>query len=356
MRVLALTLMVWMWAGLAQAQTAPASPNTPAPKPLTGETSEWDVCNETSYVLRFASAFIRSDRMQTVGWTTVIPGACVGVETPKDSPRFLFAESLPIHRGGIRDWKGTIELCARDEDFVSDSTDNCELNNYETRDYFAVDPAERNTVFIEPLDFGDKAEIAGLQRLLQDSGYNISRIDGLSGRRTLRTLADAKNDLGLDENTDNQALIEALIPVAEQSLQQVGLDICNDSSTRIFGALAVQESGSWTSRGWWPVDPGTCVKPYDQTLVGTQAHVYALQEVFDAAGEPLPDKRLRSESVTPTQFCIAESRFSALGNENCLDKGYAIANFRPITTDLDGQILRLTDADFTQAGEDGLRR
>lgn len=356
MRVLALTVLVWIFAGVAAAQEPTPTTATPAPMPLTGETSEWDVCNETSFVLRFASAFIRSERMQTVGWTTVTPGACVAVETPKDSPRFLFAESLPIHRGGIRDWKGTVELCAKDGDFVSDSTDNCELNNFETREYFAVDPAERNTVFIEPLDFGDTAEIAGLQRLLQDSGYNISRIDGLSGRRTLRLMADAKNDLKLDKDTSNQALIEALIPVAAQSLQQVGLDICNDSSSRIFGALAVQENGIWTSRGWWPVDPGSCVKPYDQTLVGTQAHVYALQEVMDENGEALPDRRLRSETVTPSQFCIAESRFSALGNENCLDKGYAIANFRPIATDLDGKILRLTDADFTEAGEDGLRR
>ena len=157
--------------------------------------------------------------MQTAGWTTVQPGACVVIVTPKDSPRFLFAESLPIHRGGIREWKGTIELCATEEDFTSDATDNCQLKNMETRDYFAVKPSEVRTAFIEPSDFGDNAETAGLQRLLQDSGYKITRIDGLSGRRTLRTIASAKSDLELDKSASNQDLISALIPKAEDGIR-----------------------------------------------------------------------------------------------------------------------------------------
>lgn len=358
MRALAIISAALLLALPVMAQDTPAAlpDETLTPTPLAGETNDWDVCNETSFVLRFASAFIRSDRMQTIGWTTVLPGACVSVETPKASPRFLFAESLPIHRGGIREWKGSVELCAKEEDFVSDSTDNCRLNNLDTRDYFAVKPSENRTAFIEAADFGAKAEIAGVQRLLQDSGYNISRVDGLSGRRTVRTINEAKSDHNLEKSATIQMLIDALIPVARESRDQVGLDICNDSSSRVFGAIAVQENGNWTSRGWWPVDPGQCVKPYDKTLVGTQAHIFALQEALTEEGAPAPDKRLRSETVTPAQFCIAESRFSALGNENCRDKGYAAANFRPVPTDLDGQILRLTDADFTEAGEDGLRR
>ncbi len=319
-------------------------------------TNNWDVCNETSYVLRFASGYIRSDRMQTAGWTTVQPGACVVIVTPKDSPRFLFAESLPIHRGGIREWKGTIELCATEEDFTSDATDNCQLKNMETRDYFAVKPSEVRTDFIEPSDFGDNAEIAGLQRLLQDSGYKITRIDGLSGRRTLRTIASAKSDLELDKSASNQDLISALIPKAEDTRNTIGLDICNDGTSRMFGAIAIQQDGNWTSRGWWPIDVGTCVKPFDRSLIGTQAHIYALQEAKTEDGEPQPDRRLRSEVVTPAPFCIAESRFAALGREKCLEQGYAAVDFRPLPADVDVQVIRLTDADFVEGGGDGLRR
>ena len=325
------------------------------PAPLAGEIIEWEICNETSFVLRHASAFVRSDRMQTVGWTTTTPGSCATVMTPKSSPRFLYAESLAIHRGGIREWKGKIELCASEEDFVSDSTDNCALANFDTRNYFAVNPTERRTALIESTDFNDKAEIAGIQRLLQDAGYNITRIDGLSGRRTLRTISEAKSDLGVDKDADNQKFIEALMPAAKTSRSDVGLDICNDSSTRIFGAVAYQAGNNWSSRGWWSIDPKSCVKPIDTSLIDTQTHVFALQETFKEDGSDGPDKRLRSETVTPSPFCIAESRFSALGRENCQDKGYSAANFRPIPTDLDGQTLRLTDADFVTPGEIGLR-
>ena len=122
MRILSLTFLLWFVALTAAAQESPSAE-------VTADTAQsaihnWDICNETSFVLRFASAFIRSDRMQVAGWTPVQPGACVTLTPPKDSPRFLFAESLPIHRGGIREWKGSFELCAAEKNFTSDATDN----------------------------------------------------------------------------------------------------------------------------------------------------------------------------------------------------------------------------------------
>ncbi len=353
MRTLGLTLICLMASlGLA----ASVSAQTEAVVSDAGTSHNWDVCNETSYVLKFASAYIRDDRLQTVGWSSIQPGACTLIVTPKDSPRFLYAESLPVHRGGVREWKGALKLCAKDTDFTSDATDNCQLKNMDTRNYFAVDPTELRTAFIEPEDFGVNAETAGLQRLLQDAGYKITRVDGLSGRRTLRTISEAKADLTLDKTASHQDLISALIPAAEKARETVGLDICNDGTARIFGAIAIQNDGNWTSRGWWPVDPGNCVKPFDRTLIGTQAHVFALQEATSEDGTQAPDRRLRSEAVTPTQFCIAESRFSALGQENCLEQGYVPVAFRPVPTEADGQVLRLTDADFADGSGDGLRR
>ena len=354
-RAFPLALSVCFLAQAASAQVPPSDAPTVSSS-VNATPNNWDICNETSYVLRFAAAFIRADRMQASGWSTVQPGACEVVVTPKDSPRFLFAESLPIHRGGVREWKGAVELCAADREFISDATDNCSLKNMETRDYFAVNPTERQTAFIEPGDFGVNAETAGLQRLLQDAGYKITRVDGLSGRRTLRTITEAKSDLDLDKTASNQELLSALIPAAETARDSVGMDICNDSSSRIFGAIAIQQDGNWTSRGWWPIEAGTCVKPHDSSLIGTQAHVFALQEATDAEGKSLPDRRLRSEVVTPAPFCIAESRFAALGRDKCLEKGYAVVDFRPVPSDVDGQVIRLTDADFIEGGGDGLRR
>ena len=347
----ALTLFTLLVAPVAVAQDTP-----PAPAPLAGATVDWDICNETSFILRFATAFVRADRMQTIGWTPVQPGACVAVKTPRASPRFLYAESMDVHRGGIREWRGSSELCAAETDFVSDATDTCQLKNLGTRDYFAVKPTERRTAFIEPSDFADKAEIAGVQRLLRDAGYAISRVDGLSGKRTLNTIRKAKADLGLESDATGQALIAALVEPARTARADVGLNICNDSSQDIYAAIALQANGSWTSRGWWPIAPDSCTKPFDETLIGTQAHVFALQAAPEVDGKAAPDRRLRAGTATPAQYCIAESKFSALGNENCVDKGYSVGSFRPVPTDVDGQVVRLTDADFTAPSADGLRR
>jgi hypothetical protein len=68
------------------------------------------------------------------------------------------------------------------------------------------------------------------------------------------------------------------------------------------------------------------------------------------------DKRLRTVATTPSQFCIAESKFDALGNDMCLEQGYAVASFRPVSTDEKGTRIRLTDADFSESSIGGLRR
>jgi len=316
MRPILIALIFCLTADRAAAQTttSPSNQNSSASTSSQG----WDICNETSYVLRYAAAFIRSNRMQAAGWTILQPGSCSAIETPKNSPRFLYAESLPVHRGGIREWKGAVGLCASEGNFTSETSDDCRLKNLGTRNYFAVDPAEMRTAFIEAGDFGPNAEIAGIQRLLQDSGYTITRVDGLSGRRTLRTIKQAKSDLKLESSASHQDLMTALIPAAETSRAAVG--------------------------------------PYDNSLIGTQAHVFALQEALNEAGEALPDRRLRSEVATPAPFCIAEARFAALGRKKCLEQGYAAVDFRPIPSDVDGQVIRLTDADFVEISGDGLRR
>ena len=92
--------------------------------------------------------------------------------------------------------------------FTADATKSCALQNLQTRNYLAVSPDEQRTTFIEPDNFSDKAEIAGIQRLLKDNGFKISRIDGISGRRTLRYIRDFKKKSGLPVSTSNRELID----------------------------------------------------------------------------------------------------------------------------------------------------
>lgn len=323
----------------------------------------WEICNETSFILRLATAVMRKNVMTPRGWTRVLPGACSGVSAPTNTPRYIYAESDPLHEGGIREWKGEILLCASDTDFEADATIDCALQDLEQRKYLQVDPKELKTTLIEPDNFGTRAADAGLQRLLRDNGFRISRIDGIMGRRTTRTL---NNFLKVKELPRSLPKAEKLTALAEAALarqDEVGLTLCNKSAQPIWTALAFRDDGRWESRGWWPVVPEDCRRTFAMSLKAMDAHFYALQEqpmpvIEDDNSAPTqpPDKKLRNVTPKPAQFCIAEAQFSAIGREYCADRGYAVANFRPLPTDTDGVVITLTESDFAATSPTGLRR
>ena len=322
-------------------------------------TEAWEICNETSYILRVATAYIRDGKISPKGWAQVRPGGCDVQRVPAASPRYVFAESAPVHQGGIREWAGTVPLCVSADDFQADATKSCQLQNLETRNYLPVDPTDPRTTFIEPDNFGKNAATAGMQRLLKDSGYEITRIDGLPGRRTARTISAFKKEKKLDKDISDGALIDAMSIAAQTKQDEVGLEVCNNSSGTIWTALATRDDGDWKSRGWWTIEQGACTRTLTKSLQGTEAHYYALAENIIEGEDGIetgPDKRLRSVAATPAQFCVAEAKFSALGREYCAEAGYAVANFRPIPTDNDGIRVTLTDQDFAAPNPVGLRQ
>lgn len=370
-KALTILSLIALSSAAAMAQTTPSTEDAaPATQPgiiNPADIIEWKICNETSFILRTANATLRDGEVKARGWETVHPAECIGENIARGAPRFLYAESSNIHRGGIREWKGDITLCAKDTDFESAATDNCRVKNFETRDYFAVKPDENTTTLIEPSDFGDKALVAGTQRLLRDAGYKVTAIDGLPGRRTTRSLKEFQKAEEIENLPDGQDLLKALALAAEKAIEEIGLRVCNESDTRIFSAVGMQDDGNWSSRGWWAVEPNSCTRPITRSLIGLDTHYYALKEPKAVENVTTPingddlaavreDLRLRSVATIPAQFCIAESQFSALGREMCLEGGYGVANFRPLPNDKDGVTITLTNSDFAEPGPEGLRR
>jgi len=353
MRAALLTTTLFFLPLTAQAQLSEQ------PATSTSATAAWEICNETSYIMRVATAYIRAGKINPKGWDKAQPGECITQIVPISSPRYVYAESDPVHQGGIREWSGSVPLCVSSSDFSADATKSCQLQNLETRNYLTVDPAEPRTTFIEPDNFGKNSATAGMQRLLKDIGYKITRIDGLPGRRTTRTLSTFKKENELEKNIDDNVLIDALAEAAKTKQAEVGLEVCNNSSSRIWTAVATRDDGDWKSRGWWSIEQGACLRTLTKTLQGTDAHYYALAENIlegEDGQETGPDKRLRSVAASPAQFCVAEAKFSALGREYCLESGYAVANFRPVPTDTDGIRVTLTDQDFAVPNAVGLRQ
>ncbi|WP_371397003.1 DUF1036 domain-containing protein [Fretibacter rubidus] len=343
--------------GILSVSPATAQDNDPLAS-VNSDPNVWNICNETSYVLRIAVGTMMDGRMTPRGWQQLRSGACISETPPPNSPRYVFAESAPVHLGRIREWTGKVKLCASRDDFTADATRSCALQDLETREFLHVNPTERNTTFIEADNFGENADTAGLQRLLRDNGYKISRIDGIPGRRTSRTLSQFIKDKDLPKTMSDGETFDALITAAQERQESIGLKICNNSTNRIWVATAARDATEWQSRGWWPIEVNDCARPITDSLSGQDAHLYAAQEQVAPEPDtlPPPDKQLRIVTAKPVQFCVGEGVFSAMGNEFCEDRGYRAVSFRPMPTDIDGTTITLTDADFTTPNAIGLRR
>lgn len=312
----------------------------------------WDVCNETSYVLRVATVTSIEGTMTPQGWTKARPGQCLTFIAPPGQPRYVYAESSLAHQGGVREWKGVHNFCAADEGFKARTDISCALQGLDARDYLSVDPREEITIFTEPKDYGVKALTAGLQRLLLDNGYSTPTIDGISGRQTTRNLSAFLRAKSLPSSTPDVDQIDALELAALERRGDVGVHSCNKTDSRIWVATAYREGASWESRGWWQIEPESCVHVHSASIKSLDAHIFSLMEMSDGS----PDMILKSNTAIASQFCIAEGRFSATDRENCAARGYSAASFRPLPSDKDGITLNFIAADYTSKNVGGLRQ
>ncbi len=313
--------------------------------------SAWEVCNETSFGLRVAVATTIDGALTPKGWNFARPGQCLLFTAAEGTARYVYAESSSAHQGGIREWRGATELCTDETDFESNNEVSCSLQDMGSRHFLSVDPAEEKSSFVEIEEYGDKAPIAGLQRLLRDLGYTVPKIDGRLGRQTNRSLAKFLKAEGLAKTMRVEGKLDALAAASLKKADEIGITLCNKTEARMWTAVAYRQAASWEARGWWAIEPGQCLRPHTQSIKSDDAHIFALLE-----NEGGDDKILKSTTAVPAQFCISQSRFSATQRENCADRGYRAASFRPLPTNKDGVTLTLTAADFTASKTGGLRR
>ena len=312
----------------------------------------WQICNETSFILRLAVAQTEGDVTNIDGWRRLRPSECISENPSAEAARFLYAESDPVHNGGIREWDGQIPICVNPiEDFEIESTVSCALQGLETRRFLKIDPEESVTKLIEPDNFGSKSETAGIQRLLQDAGYKISRVDGISGRRTRNTLRDFLKEHDVPSTASIFEQMDALAESATATQETLGLTVCNDSETEAWLALGYREDGSWQSRGWWSLLAGACIRPWSKNIQGAEMHIYAQQNESDTES-----RVLKTPVGVETKFCVAEAKFSALGREYCTDQGYVSEVLRPVVTDQKALKKSLTSDDFVTGQSSGLRQ
>jgi uncharacterized membrane protein len=313
--------------------------------------SGWQVCNETSFMLEAVTGRPDGRAIVVQGWTRLRPGECrIAVAAPlARGTHYLYARTTTAHRGGRRQWGGDARLCIDPSgSFTIENPPNCTAMGLEERRFRRVLINKRDTwrtSFSEAQQYTlARARQAGLQRLLEDAGYELRQgRRGADPRRVAQAIAQFRTTARLAPNASENQLIDALDAEARRRSQQVGLTLCNRARGRMWTAVARRRGEGWESRGWWPLNPGGCVRTIDEELIQELYYVHAALEsnegtrMLAAGGEP---------------FCTSGARFAILGRENCEARFYDTQLFTPIGARArTGLVVDFEERDFLPAGE-----
>lgn len=294
--------------------------------------AKYSLCNKTSYALSASIGYVDGDRLATRGWWRLRPGQCKVVLTEPTNPGryFVYAEAVAGHKGPLRAWSGETPLCVENNGFFNlRNQEVCRDDPAKQRNFFDVEvtPAAGGnwqTDFAEAANYTVySAEVAGVQRLLNDLGLASSRIDGSLGRETQRLLTVYRKEKSIGEGpVIDDATIDAMIEEANAREAKLGLFFCNKTEQPVWSAIAEPKGESrYESRGWWKLEPGDCAKVIKGGL--TADHFYAYGVIEDARGE----RRLAGGDKN---FCINAVRFSSSTDTSCADQELDEAVFRRI--------------------------
>lgn len=308
------------------------------------------LCNETSFIIYAAIAFPDPTSLVSQGWTRLRPAECRTV-LPAPLPTgdyFVFARSSEVHRGGIRQWSGPTSICIDQTDFSVSGLANCENLGLESRNFQIIEgnsPEGRRTVFVEANEYGSRALLAGLQRLLKDNGLSIRKVDGYSGRRTRLALNKYLKSIGMKKRPNDSDLIDALEASARQMRNLTGLEVCNEADGVVWTAYARRRNKQWESRGWWSLEPGTCVQLVNEELSKREKYYLYAGLINPETEMPLVDAK--------ETFCISEVKFSIFGRHDCQARGYLEAKFSKMNLGKDKLTqIRLQPEDFGNPDHD----
>lgn len=303
-----------------------------------------EVCNETSFVVEVAKVWRAPEGLTVEGWTQILPGQCAEIGPGPEVDQYLYARSTPAYLGGVREWRGALDACVDEGNFEIQGVGDCEALGLESRPFRRLAETERaRTVLAELDDYGERAEEAGLQRLLQAAGYDVRAIDGYAGRRTRRQITAFQNDVEQTFGDDRIGLMQALHARALERNVQAGLQVCNEADAPIAAAVARATGEGYEARGWWRIAPGACANPLSMSLTDGEVFVHA--RLMEPSGA-------RLITAGDEVFCVGAGRFTTVDREGCSDTGFEAAGFRPAPPVENGGVrMALTEDDFSEAAQ-----
>jgi uncharacterized membrane protein len=313
-------LLLGLLAGLAL--TAPAR-------------ADLQFCNKTSYVLDLALGLEEQGAAATRGWFRVDPGACRSVlqGTPQAEKVYLHARAHPAYGPSPLPQTGHADFCIADGNFVIAAAKSCQTRAGQRLMRFSeVKPSQTEqglTAYLgEEADYDPaQARLAGVQRLLVIAGYDANPIDGLEGKKTAAALDQFLKDRKLPADAANGATFFQVLLDAVKEADGVGFSWCNETQHAVLAAIGIDEKGTVTTRGWYRVEAGKCVKP---ELPAKPGRLYSFAEAVDKEGQALKRGDRLLVWGGPAQLCTGDVRFEITEQKNCVGQGLTATGFAVI--------------------------
>jgi uncharacterized membrane protein len=124
-------------------------------------------------------------------------------------------------------------------------------------------------------------------------------------------------------------ILAAALLVLGAAEAQAEFRVCNESKVPRSVAIGYNSDGTWTSEGWWNVDPGACAVPIKTPLKNRYIYWRATT----------PGEEFQHENY---MFCVTEKPFTIEGSEDCEARGYEKAGFKAADTGTKGSDYTLT--------------
>jgi uncharacterized membrane protein len=296
--------------------------------------ADLQLCNKTSYVLDLALALEEKGAAATRGWFRVDPGSCRTVlqGALQAEKVYVHARALPVYGAPPLPVAGHADFCVADGNFVMAGA-ACQTRSGQRLVRFSlIKPSESergmSANIAEEADYEpEQARLAAIQRLLVIAGYDANPIDGLEGKKTTAALEQFLRDRRMPPDAaSGTGFFDALL-ASVSSADGVGFSWCNETPHTVMAALGVDDKGAVTTRGWYRVEPGKCLKP---EVPAKAQKLYSFAEAVDKDGVAVKRGEAALAWGGVVQLCTREARFEISEQGNCAAKGLAAAGFAVI--------------------------
>ncbi|WP_263990469.1 DUF1036 domain-containing protein [Rhodopseudomonas palustris] len=303
------------------------------------------LCNRMSYVVETAIGVDSNGTTASRGWLRIDPAQCrVVVQGALNADRIMLnARALPVYGVSPLPQNGTDRLCIAEDNFVIAAARQC--RGGQTLAAFTeikpTDTEDGNKIAYLAEDSGyddEQAKLAAIQRLLVIAGYDASPIDGVDGPKTQAALSAFLKSRGLKpEIVDAPDFFDVMIKAVQQPSGS-GLTWCNDTKYKIMAAVGEDDGKTITSRGWYGVAPGQCLRP---DLGAQPKRVFSFAEAVDGSGRPVTIKGRALNWGGGVTLCTRDSKFEIGEQGDCAARGLAATGFAAVDLS-SGKTLRLS--------------